>query len=100
MVVCLSQEQYRGLELILKKCLGLLKVLARGNDVVQMRIFERLNILLKIKVVESDVAVALKEVQKRLTISLLVLMREIKLNPLKPSGAKWLHLRASRAILV
>ena len=57
------QEQYRGLELILKKCLGLLKALARGNDFVQLRMFERLDILLKIKVVESDVAVALKEVQ-------------------------------------
>jgi len=56
------QEQYRGLELILKKCLGLLKALARGNDFVQLRMFERLDILLKIKVVESDVAVALKEV--------------------------------------
>ena len=67
--VCLSvrvsvvQEQYRGLELILKKCLGLLKALARGNDFVQLRMFERLDILLKIKVVESDVAVALKEVR-------------------------------------
>jgi len=30
---------------------------------VQLRMFERLDILLKIKVVESDVAVALKEVR-------------------------------------
>jgi len=50
-------------ELILKKCLGLLKALARGNDFVQLRMFERLDILLKIKAVESDVAVALKEVR-------------------------------------
>jgi hypothetical protein len=56
------QEQYRCLEGILKKCLKLLKALARSNDFVQMRMFERLDILLKIKVVESDVAVALKEV--------------------------------------
>ena len=48
--------------MILKKCLGLLKALARGNDFVQLRMFERLDILLKIKVVESDVAIALKEV--------------------------------------
>ena len=34
--VCVWQEQYRGLELILKKCLGLLKALARGNDFVQL----------------------------------------------------------------
>jgi len=62
--VCVWQEQYRGLELILKKCLGLLKALARGNDFVQLRMFERLDILLKIKVVESDVAIALKEVPR------------------------------------
>lgn len=58
-----TQEQYRGLEVILKKCLRLLKALARGNELVQMRMFERLDILLKIKVVESEVAVALKEVR-------------------------------------
>ena len=57
-----EQEQYRGLETVLKKCLKLLKALARGNDLVQMRIFERLDNLLKIKVVEVDLAVALREV--------------------------------------
>lgn len=62
--VSVFQEQYRGLELILKKCLGLLKALARGNDFVQLRMFERLDILLKIQAVESDVAVALKEVRR------------------------------------
>ena len=50
------------METILKKCLKLLKALARGNDLVQMRIFERLDNLLKIKVVEVDMAVALREV--------------------------------------
>ena len=64
-VRCGTQEQYRGVELILKKSLGLLKALARGNDFVQLRMFERLDILLKIKAVESDVAVALKEVHAR-----------------------------------
>lgn len=59
---CFSQEQYRCLEGILKKCLKLLASLARANDFVQMRMFERLDILLKIKVVESEVAIALKEV--------------------------------------
>ena len=57
-----EQEQYRGLETVLKKCLKLLKALAHGNDLVQMRIFERLDNLLKIKVVEVDLAVALREV--------------------------------------
>ena len=50
------------MEIILRKCLALLKALARSNDVVQSRMFERLENLLKIKVVEADMAVALKEV--------------------------------------
>ena len=56
------QEQYRGMEEILKKSLGLLKSLAMGNDVVQMRMFERLDSLFKIRAVESNLANALKEV--------------------------------------
>ena len=55
-------DQYRGLEIIMKKSLKLLKALARGNDVVQSRMFERLDPLLKIKVVEPEMAIALKEV--------------------------------------
>ena len=39
-----------------------MKALARGNDLVQMRMFERLDTLLKIKVVESELAITLKEV--------------------------------------
>ena len=50
------------MEEILKKSLQLMKVLARGNDLVQMRMFERLDTLLKIKVVESELAITLKEV--------------------------------------
>ena len=55
-------DQYRGLEEILKKSLQLLKAIARGNDVVQTRMFEKLDTLLKIKVVEPELAIALKEV--------------------------------------
>lgn len=55
-------EQYRGIESVLKKSLKLLRYIARGNDVVQMRLFERLDSLLEIRVVEADLAVALKEV--------------------------------------
>jgi inositol 1,4,5-triphosphate receptor type 1 len=58
------QEQYRGIEEVLKKCLKMLKALARGNDVVQMKIFERLDRLLKIKVVEPELAITLKEVKQ------------------------------------
>ena len=50
------------MEEILKKSLQLMKALARGNDLVQMRMFERLDTLLKIKVVESELAITLKEV--------------------------------------
>ena len=58
-------DQYRGLEEILKKSLQLLKAIARGNDVVQTRMFEKLDTLLKIKVVEPELAIALKEVSRR-----------------------------------
>ena len=58
-------EQYRGMEEILKKSLGLLKALAMGNDVVQMRMFERLDSLFKIRAVESNLAIALKEVSNK-----------------------------------
>ena len=58
----IQQEQYRGIEEILKKSLKLLQALAKGNDVVQMRMFERLDTLMKIKVVESDLSICLKEV--------------------------------------
>ena len=56
-------DQYRGLEEIMKKSLQLLKSLARGNDVVQTRMFEKLDTLLRIKCVEPELAVALKEVR-------------------------------------
>lgn len=48
---------------IFKKTLYLLKLLAKENDSVQSHIFDRLDILLDVKVVESDLAIALKEVR-------------------------------------
>jgi len=66
------QEQYRGMETILKKCLKLLKALARGNDLVQLRMFERLDNLLRIKVVEADLAIALKEVRGEMLMRICV----------------------------
>lgn len=47
---------------IFRKTLYLLKLLARENEVVQHHIFERLDILLEVRVVESDLAIALTEV--------------------------------------
>ena len=61
-VLCVFQEQYTGVQVIMKKTLRLLKSLARGNEPIQQRIYERLDTLLKIKGVEADLAIALKEV--------------------------------------
>ncbi|XP_055955374.1 inositol 1,4,5-trisphosphate receptor type 1 [Patella vulgata] len=55
-------EQYAGMNAVFKKTLYLLKLLARENDKVQHHIFERLDVLLEVRVVESDLAIALREV--------------------------------------
>ncbi|KAH9498183.1 hypothetical protein Btru_007903 [Bulinus truncatus] len=55
-------EQYGGMTSVFRKTLYLLKLLARENEAVQMHIFERLDILLDVRVVESELAVALREV--------------------------------------
>ncbi len=57
------QEQYRGIKTIVIKSIRLLKALAKGNDVVQKRIYDRMDSLLKVRVVESEIALALKEVK-------------------------------------
>ena len=46
---------------IFKKTLHLLKLLARENERVQLHLFERIDILLDVRIVESDLAIALKE---------------------------------------
>ena len=51
-----------GIKTIVIKSIRLLKALARGNDVVQKRIYDRMDTLLKVRVVESEIALALKEV--------------------------------------
>lgn len=53
---------------IFKKAFYLLKLLARENNRVQYHIMERLDILLDVRVVESDLAIALKEVMKNVYI--------------------------------
>ncbi|XP_071092410.1 inositol 1,4,5-trisphosphate-gated calcium channel ITPR3-like isoform X4 [Haliotis cracherodii] len=55
-------EQYKGMRDIFRKTLYLLKLLAKENDRVQHHIFERLDVLLEVRVVESDLAIALREV--------------------------------------
>jgi len=44
------------------KCVHLLKALAKDNDLVQRRIYDRMDALLRLKVIESDIALLLKEV--------------------------------------
>ncbi|XP_070537450.1 LOW QUALITY PROTEIN: inositol 1,4,5-trisphosphate-gated calcium channel ITPR3-like [Ptychodera flava] len=55
-------EQYAGLQEIFKKCFELLRVMARGNDIVQIRLYDRLDVLLNIKGAEAEMARALTEV--------------------------------------
>jgi hypothetical protein len=57
------QEQYRGTKTIVVKSFGLLRALARGNDIVQRRIYDRMDSLLKVRVVEAEACMALKEVR-------------------------------------
>ncbi len=56
------QEQYAGFTLILRKALALLCALARGNTIVQQRLFDRLDELLEVQSVEDELACALIEV--------------------------------------
>lgn len=56
------QDQYKDVKTILQKTLFLLRLLLRENNKVQSIIFEKLDTLLDVKGVESDLALALKEV--------------------------------------
>ena len=58
----LQQEQYGGMKEVFRKTLYLLKLLAKENNAVQTHIFDRLDVLLDVRVAESDLAIALKEV--------------------------------------
>lgn len=58
----LLQEQYGGMKEVFRKTLYLLKLLAKENNAVQTHIFDRLDVLLDVRVAESDLAIALKEV--------------------------------------
>ena len=68
------QKIYGGMTDIFKKAFYLLKLLARENYRVQHHIMERLDILLDVRVVESDLAIALKEVNRGSYMSVHVLL--------------------------
>ncbi|XP_036355381.1 inositol 1,4,5-trisphosphate receptor type 3-like [Octopus sinensis] len=55
-------DQYGGMKEVFRKTLYLLRLLAKENNTVQTHIFDRLDVLLDVRVAESDLAVALKEV--------------------------------------
>ncbi|CAH1800283.1 unnamed protein product [Owenia fusiformis] len=55
-------DQYAGLKNIFKKTFKLMKMLSRGNCVVQHRLFNRLDKLLGVKGAESEMAECLTEV--------------------------------------
>ncbi|CAG2222632.1 unnamed protein product [Mytilus edulis] len=55
-------ELYRGMRDVFQKTFQLVKLLARENAHVQHHLFERIDVLLDVRVVESDLALALKEV--------------------------------------
>ncbi|KAI0220817.1 Inositol 1,4,5-trisphosphate receptor type 3 [Lamellibrachia satsuma] len=55
-------EQYRGIQGVFQRCFTLLRVMARGNKLVQRRMFDRLNMLLLVEGAVPEMADALIEV--------------------------------------
>lgn len=53
---------------VFRKTLYLLKLLAKENNAVQTHIFDRLDVLLDVRVAESDLAIALKEVSLKFLV--------------------------------
>ena len=56
------QEQYKGTQGVFQRCFTLLKLMARGNERIQKRLFDRLNMLLSIEGAVPEMADALIEV--------------------------------------
>jgi len=57
-----SLDQYVELRMIMIRCVRLLKALAKDNDLVQRRIYDRMDLLLRVKGFESEIALLLQEV--------------------------------------
>ncbi|XP_065834186.1 inositol 1,4,5-trisphosphate receptor type 3-like isoform X2 [Oscarella lobularis] len=58
----IDRKEYEGLREVFRKCFSLLQALARGNAVVQQRLYSRLDRLLTIRGAEAQMANALAEV--------------------------------------
>ena len=63
------QVQYESTLVIFRQCFTLLKVMARGNALVQQRLFDRLDLILSIKGTEPQMAEALIEVILPVSVS-------------------------------
>lgn len=63
-LVVTLQEQYSGIREVFQQAFCLLQAMARGNEIVQQRLFDRLDMLLNIKGAEPEMAQALTEVRK------------------------------------
>ncbi|PAA53234.1 hypothetical protein BOX15_Mlig001696g3 [Macrostomum lignano] len=57
-----KKDEYSGLRKVFAKCFSLLRLMARGNAVVQNHLFDRLDALLSCVGAESELALALAEV--------------------------------------
>ena len=57
------QEQYSGMRRIFEKSFTLLRVMARGNEHVQQRLFDRLDMILNVRGAEPKMAECLTEVR-------------------------------------
>jgi len=55
-------DQYLGMKQTLQTSFKLLKAISRGNSVVQARLYDRLDFLLKVKGAEPEMAEAVTEV--------------------------------------
>ena len=62
-------EQYQGTKATLQSCFKLLKAMARGNSLVQGRLFNQLDFLLNVKGAEPEMADAVIEVKCIITNS-------------------------------
>jgi hypothetical protein len=59
-----NQEQYGGIHEVFQQSFLLLKAMARENETVQQRLFDRLDMMLNIQGAEAEMADALIEVFK------------------------------------
>lgn len=55
-------DQYKGMKCALQASFRFLKAISRGNDAVQIRLFDQLDFMLRVKGAEPEMAEAVLEV--------------------------------------